>query len=175
MKGLKIRKRVFSFSKAKPKRGGDRALDGNGGAPGEGLCPIPEVSATSVPVISGEKKARGKRGSGRAAYLEAEAGEKLLESFRTPKNAELEEEWKRSENSHFTDEDEDTLREMFVLTRAHLKDAMGPLSERSLKDDATLGKALEKIHRRLPLSIRLIFWKKRYVQFILENRDRLIR
>jgi len=171
MKRFKIRKRVFSFSKTGPETTGDQLRGNNGGVSGGDSCAV----KISIPGLPGERKTRDEGGAERAAHLRAGADEKLLESFRTRKNAELEEQWKRSEYSQFPGDGEGTLRELFVLTRIHLASVIGPLNERSLMDDTKVGQALERIHRRLPLPIRLIFWKKRYVQFMLDNRDRLIR
>jgi len=69
--------------------------------------------------------------------------------------------------------DGDNLREVFALTRRLLIDKVGPLNDRLVQDDALLEKALGKVHKFLPLPVRLILWKKRYIQFILTNRDRL--
>ncbi|NWF55483.1 MAG: hypothetical protein HXY45_11900 [Syntrophaceae bacterium] len=63
---------------------------------------------------------------------------------------------------------------VFFLTRNLLSRIAAPVDTRLIRDSDRLEKALEKIHPRLPISIRLILRKKRYIQFMLENRERLV-
>ncbi len=120
------------------------------------------------------KKRDRQDGSRKANCLIAADGQKrLLESFRMRKNAEWKEYWKQSEISNFPDGDEDKLREVFVLTRRLLIENVGSLNDRFIQNDALLEKALGKVHRHLPLPVRLILWKKKYIHFILTNRERL--
>jgi hypothetical protein len=174
MKGLKIGRRVFSFSKTRPEFSRDHLPKSNGQTFSRDSNASPEKGKKVLPGLAGEKDVLDGYGSRRAAHLRAAAGEKLLESFQTRKKAEREEDWKRSESSQGPEDEENRLREVFLLTRNELVRTLGPLNERSLGNDSLLEKALEKIHKRLPLPIRLIFWKKRYIQFILDNRERLI-
>ncbi len=173
MRGLKIGKRVFTFSQARPDFSRGHLQRSNERIPAGESKVTPGMGKTVVRGGAGEREAFNGCGSKRAAYLQAAAGEKLLKSFKTRKKAEWEEDWKRSESQGSEDE-EDTLREVFTVTRNELVRMLGPLNERSLGDDSLLERALEKIHKRLPLPIRVIFWKKRYIQFILDNRERLI-
>jgi hypothetical protein len=174
MKGLKIGRRVFSFSKTRPEFSSDHLPRSNRQIRAGDANATPENGKNVLPGRAGEKEVLDGYGSKRAAHLRAAAGEKLLESFKTRKKAEREEDWKQSESSQGAEDEENELREVFLLTRNELVRTLGPLNERSLGDDSLLEKALEKIHKRLPLPIRLIFWKKRYIQFILDNRERLI-
>ena len=121
-----------------------------------------------------EKENDGRDGTKKSAHRRAMADQRLLESFRMRKNAEWKESWRRSEISNFPDEDADNLKEVFALTRRLLINKVGPLNDRLVQDDTLLEKALGEVHKFLPLPVRLILWKKRYIQFILTNRDRLI-
>ncbi len=107
-------------------------------------------------------------------WLGSQAGQKLIESFRVPKSAERKEDWNRSEMSLFAKETDKETSEVFVLTRKLLTQALGPLNPTILSDDSVMKKALDKIYSRLPMPIRLALWKKRYIQFILADRERLI-
>jgi hypothetical protein len=120
-----------------------------------------------------EKESDSRDGTKKSAHRLAMADQRLLESFRMRKNAECKESWRRSEISNFPDGDGDNLREVFALTRRLLINNVGPLNDRLVQDDALLEKALGKVHKFLPLPVRLILWKKRYIQFILTNRDLL--
>ncbi len=120
-----------------------------------------------------EKKIDGRDGKNKSAHRLARSDQRLLESFRMRKNAEWKEYWKYSEISNSPDGDEEKLGEVFALTRRLLVHTVGPLNDRFIQNDALLEKALGKVHKHLPLPVRLILWKKRYIQFILTNRERL--
>lgn len=107
-------------------------------------------------------------------WLGSQAGEKLIESFRVPKSAERKEHWNRSEISLFPKETDKETSEVFVLTRKLLTQSLGPLNPKIISDDSLMEKALDRIYSRLPIPIRLALWKKRYIQFILADRERLI-
>ncbi len=107
-------------------------------------------------------------------WLGSQAGQKLIESFRVPKSAERKEHWNRSEISLFPKDVERETSEVFVLTRKLLTQTLGPLNPPIISDDSLMEKALGRIYSRLPIPIRLALWKKRYIQFILANRERLI-
>ena len=119
-------------------------------------------------------KAGGRDGKNWSNHGPAGPDQRLLESFRTKKNAEWKECWRRSEISHLPDGDEDQVGEVFTLTRSLLTDALGPLNDRVIRNEALLEEALGKIHRRLPMPVRIILRKKRYIEFILTHRERLL-
>ncbi len=98
----------------------------------------------------------------------------LLESFRVRKNIEWKEDWKRSEISDSPIDPDGQVAEVFALTKKLLQKTLGPLDENIVEDDSLLEKALREVHGRLPFPIRIVIWKKRYTQFILANRERLI-
>lgn len=100
--------------------------------------------------------------------------QKLLESFPRRKNAELKEFYGSSPKSAFSDGWEEHFDELFALTRRLLRNTAKPLSRGLIRDDLYLGKALSEVHKRLPLSIRLIMRKKRYIEFCLAYRERLM-
>jgi len=102
------------------------------------------------------------------------ADQKLLNSFPGRKNAELRECSRDSEVPEPDHGAEDQIAVVFFLTRKLLSKTAGPLDSRLIRDDNRLARALGKIHPRLPISIRLILRKKRYIQFMLDNRERLI-
>ena len=149
IKALKIRKRVV-----RPQ------ISGQGGI--------------SFPVNSPpEKKSASREATNKSDHL-IMADQRLLESFRMRKNAEWKEYWKQSEISNFPDGDEEQLREVFALTRSLLVSTVGPLNDQIIQNDGVLEGALGKVHKHLPLPVRLVLWKKKYIQFILTNRERLI-
>jgi hypothetical protein len=100
--------------------------------------------------------------------------QKLLNSFSGRKNAELREYSRGSEVPKPDHGAEDQIAEVFSLTRRLLSKTEPPLDSRLIRDEVRLEKALGKIHPRLPISIRFILRKKRYIQFMLDNRERLI-
>jgi len=90
------------------------------------------------------------------------------------KNAELREFVRDSEIQERDHPADEPLAEVFALTRKLLSKTAGILNFRMLKDDDFLGRALEEVHSHLPFSIRLILWRKRFIQFMLDHRERLI-
>ena len=121
-----------------------------------------------------EKQGGGKDVTKKSNYSLAAADRRLLESFWTRKNVEREENCRKSEISNVPAGDEEGLREVFSLTRRLLVDSAGPLNDRFIQNDTLLEKALGTVHKHLPLPVRLGLWKKKYIQFILTNRERLI-
>jgi len=100
--------------------------------------------------------------------------QRLLDSFPMRKNAELRE-FVRYSKTHGKDHPEDEpLAEVFALTRKLLSKTAGILNFRLLKEDDFLETALEEVHSHLPFSIRLVLWKKRFIQFMKDHRERLI-
>jgi hypothetical protein len=102
------------------------------------------------------------------------AVQKLLDSFPARKNAELAEYVRRSEFDERKDQAEDQMGEIFALTKRILSKILGPLDFRLIRDDDLLERALGEVHPQLPISFRLILRKKRYIQFMLDNRERLV-
>ncbi len=100
--------------------------------------------------------------------------QRLLNSFPERKKAELRECSRDSEVPKPDRGAEDQVAAVFSLTRRLLSKADPPLDARLIRDDDRLKRALGKIHPQLPISIRLILRKKRYIQFILDSRERLI-
>ena len=100
--------------------------------------------------------------------------QKFLNSFPERKKAELRECSRGSEGLKPDHGAEDQIAVVFSLTRRLLSKTEPPLDSRLIRDKDRLERALGKIHPRLPISIRLILWKKRYIQFMLDNRERLI-
>ncbi len=100
--------------------------------------------------------------------------QRLLDSFPMRKNAELREFVRYSRTLERDQPEDEPLAEVFALTRKLLSKTAGILNFRLLKDEDWLGKALEKVHSQLPFSIRLILWRKRFIQFMLDHRERLI-
>ena len=90
------------------------------------------------------------------------------------KNIERKENCRKSEISNVSNRDEEQLQEVFSLTRRLLVNSAGPLNDRFIQNDTLLERALGKVHKHLPLPVRLALWKKKYIQFILTNRERLI-
>jgi hypothetical protein len=100
--------------------------------------------------------------------------QRLLDSFPMRKNAELREFVRYSKTPEIDHPEDEPLAEVFALTRKLLSKTAGILNLRLLKNDDWLGKALEKVHSQLPFSIRLILWRKRFIQFMMDHRERLI-
>jgi hypothetical protein len=100
--------------------------------------------------------------------------QRLLDSFPMRKNAELREFVRYSKTPERDHPEDEPLAEVFALTRKLLSKTAGILNLRLLKNDDWLGKALEKVHSQLPFSIRLILWRKRFIQFMMDHRERLI-
>ena len=121
-----------------------------------------------------EKQTSGKEVTKKFNYSPAAADRRLLESFWTRKIAEREECCWQSGISNVSDGDQKQFREVFFLTRRLLLSSAGPLNDRFIQNDILLEKALGEIHKHLPLPVRLALWKKRYIQFMLTNRERLI-
>ena len=110
----------------------------------------------------------------RSGFPKISTDQKLLNSFPGRKNAELRECSRGSEVPKPDHRAEDQIAVVFSLTRTLLSKTAAPLDARLIRNDDWLERALGKIHPRLPISIRLILWKKRYIQFMLNNRERLI-
>jgi hypothetical protein len=110
----------------------------------------------------------------RSGFPKISTDQKLLNSFPGRKNAELRECSRGSEVPKPDHGAEDQIAVVFSLTRTLLSKTTAPLDARLIRNDDWLERALGKIHPRLPISIRLILWKKRYIQFMLNNRERLI-
>lgn len=121
-----------------------------------------------------EKKIQDQGRTGTAAHGHAGADQRLLDSFRMRKNAEWRECWKRDEILNLPYGNEEKLREVFALTRRLLSDAVGRVSDRLIRDDSLLESALVEVHKRLPLPVRLILPKKRYIELLMANRERLL-
>jgi len=100
--------------------------------------------------------------------------QRLLDSFPMRKNAELREFVRYSRAPERDQPEDEPLAEVFALTRKLLSKTAGILNFRVLRDDDFLERALEKVHSHLPFSIRLVLWKKRFIQFMLDHRERLI-
>jgi hypothetical protein len=100
--------------------------------------------------------------------------QRLLDSFPMRKNAELREFVRYSRPQEKDHPEDEPLAEVFALTRKLLSKTAGILNFRLLKDDDLLESALGKVHPHLPFSIRLVLWKKRFIQFMLDHRERLI-
>ena len=193
IKASKMGKRVFrsrheSFPKSNPKfkrqeRGEPplphllsrfRGIKGSGGTIASDQAAFSKQGEIAFLVkFTGGTEISGRGGTDNPVHRCAEADQKLLESFRMRKNAEWKEYWKCSEISNFPDGVEDKIREVFALTRRLLVKTVGAVNAGFIQNDLLLEKALGKVHKRLPLPIRLILWKKRYIQFILANRERL--
>jgi hypothetical protein len=129
---------------------------------------------TGTEAFSERGKGAGIREGGNGIGLPTFADKRLLESFPVRKNAELKEYFKKSEISDLPDEIEDRLNEIFALTRSLLRSTVGPLNTGFIQNDVLLEKALWKVHGLLPLPMRLIVGKKRFIQLLLDNRDHLI-
>ena len=98
----------------------------------------------------------------------------FLESFRVRKKAECTEDWRRCEGRRDPVKRGNPIAEVFALTRDLLSRAFGPLNPDFVENDDLLEEALEEVYRELPFPIRMGIWKKRYTQFMLANRDRLL-
>jgi len=138
--------------------------------------PVSERGKISTLVgFAEEQQSHGKnKAVQKSNYILAAADQRLLESFWTRKNAERKECYRQSGISKASNGDQERLQEVFSLTRKLLVGNAGPLNERFIRNDTLLEKALGKIHKHLPLPVRLALWKKKYIQFILTNRERLI-
>jgi len=102
------------------------------------------------------------------------AVQRLLDSFPMRKNAELREFVRYSETREQDHPEDEPLAEVFALTRKLLSKTAGILNFRLLREDDFLETALEEVHSHLPFPIRLVLWKKRFIQFMKDHRDRLI-
>ncbi len=114
------------------------------------------------------------KGSKQGDLLGISIDQRLLNSFPGRKITELKECSRRSEDPKPENEAEDQMALVFFLTRNLLSRIAAPVDTRLIRDHDRLEKALEKIHPRLPISILLILRKKKYIQFMLENRERLV-
>jgi hypothetical protein len=114
------------------------------------------------------------KGSKEENLLGNSINQRLLNSFPGRKITELKECSRRSGDPNPENEAEDQMALVFFLTRNLLSRIAAPVDTRLIRDSDRLEKALEKIHPRLPISIRLILRKKRYIQFMMENRERLV-
>jgi hypothetical protein len=99
---------------------------------------------------------------------------KLLDSFLALKNAELKEYFRRPELSEPRDQGQAQMGEIFAFTKKILSRILGPLDFRLIRDDDLLERALQRVHLQLPFPFRLILRKKRYIELMLENRERLV-
>ncbi len=133
---------------------------------------VPEKGMVSFLVNPAKEEAR--EGTDASGHELTAAHQRLLESFRTRKNAEWKESWRGSEISNFSDGFEASLEEIFVLTRRLLMQIVGPLNDRFIQNDLLLERALGQVYERLSLPIPFNLWKKGYIRFILDNRDRLL-
>jgi len=109
-----------------------------------------------------------------AARRERSAVQKLLDSFPIRKNVEWNEYFRRAGICDLQDHAEHPMEEIFVLTKKILSKILGPLDFRVIRDVELLESALEKVHPQLPISFRLILRKKRYIEFMMDNRERLV-
>jgi hypothetical protein len=110
----------------------------------------------------------------RSDFPKIPTDQRFLNSFPERKKAELREFSRASEGLKSDHGAEDQIAVVFSLTRRLLSKTEPPLDSRLIRDEDRLERALGKIHPRLPISIRLILWKKRYIQLMLDNRERLI-
>jgi len=110
----------------------------------------------------------------RTAFPKLPPAQKLLNSFPGRKNAELRECSRRFEVPNPDFEAEEQMAVVFFLTRKLLSKTATPWDNRLIRDDDRLERALGEVHPRLPMSVRLVLRKKRYIQFMLDNRERLI-
>lgn len=136
----------------------------------------PSGAGEKVLLFSGRKEREGDlpEGGNRSGFPEISTDQKLLNSFPGRKHAELRECSRDSEVPKVDNRAEDQIAVVFFLTRKLLSKTAAPLDSRLIRDDVRLERALGKIHPRLPISIRFILRKKRYIQFMLDNRERLI-
>lgn len=148
----------------------------------DNLLPAPkEIVGPSGPKKRGLLRA-GRKGDesgppevgNRSTFPKVPADQKLLNSFPGRKNAELRECSRRSEVPKPGLEAEEQMAVVFFLTRKLLSKTATPLDNRLIRDDDRLERALGEVHPRLPMSVRLVLRKKRYIQFMLDNRERLI-
>jgi hypothetical protein len=121
-----------------------------------------------------ERKSDLPEGGNWSGFPKNSTDQKLLNSFPGRKHAELRECSRGSEVPKPDNGAEDQIAVVFFLTRKLLSKTAAPLDTRLIRDDDRLERALGKIHPQLPISIRLILRKKRYIQFMLDNRERLI-
>jgi hypothetical protein len=136
----------------------------------------PSAAGKKTLVLTGrnEKESDLPAWENRSGFPKISTDQKLLNSFPRRKNAELRECSRGSEVPKPDHGAEDHIAVVFSLTRTLLAKTAAPLDARLIRNDDWLEKALVKIHPRLPISTRLILWKKRYIQFMLNNRERLI-
>ena len=125
-------------------------------------------------LMAGRKETDFQGIKGESADQKTSAVQKLLDSFPTRKNAELTEYVRRSELAEPQDQAEDQRREIFALTKKILSKILGPLNFRLIRDNDLLERALGRAYPQLPISFRLILRKKRYIEFMLDNRERLV-
>ncbi len=123
------------------------------------------------------RKERGsglQEGGNQATFPKIPTDQRLLNSFPERKNAELREYSRDAEVPKQGLEAEQQMAVVFFLTRKLLSKTAAPLDYRLIRDDNRLERALEKVHPQLPISVRLVLRKKRYIRFMLDNRERLI-
>jgi hypothetical protein len=141
-------------------------------------APMRNVHASGIGrmalLMAGRKETDFQGIKGESADQKTSAVQKLLDSFPIRKNAELTEYVRRSEWDEPKDQAEDQMGEIFALTKKTLSKIAGPLNFRLIRDNDLLERALGKVHPQLPISFRLILRKKRYIQFMLDNRERLV-
>ena len=125
-------------------------------------------------LIPGRKETDFHEIKGESTYQNTSAVQRLLDSFPVRKNAELTEYFRRPEFAEPKDQAADQMGEVFALTKRILSKALGPLDFRLIRDDDLLERALETVHPQLPIFFRLILGKKKYIHFMLENRERLV-
>ena len=150
--------------------------------PAGGLYPMPkeEVGPSGAGkktlLLAGRKERESDlpEGGNRSAFPKIPPDQKLLNSFPGRKNAELRECSRGFEVPKPDNGAEDQIAVVFFLTRKLLSKTAPPLDTRLIRDDDRLERALGKVHPRLPISIRLVLRKKRFIQFMMDNRERLI-
>jgi hypothetical protein len=125
-------------------------------------------------LLAGRKDTDYQEINGGAAYQKTSAVQRLLDSFPIRKNAELNEFVRRSKFTEPEDQADDQMGEIFALTKKLLAKILGPLDLRLIRDPDLLERALGKVHPRLPIIFRLFLRKKQYIQFMLDNRERLV-
>jgi len=113
-------------------------------------------------------------GGNRSALPKIPADLKLLNSFPGRKNAEMRECSRGTEIPKPDHRTGDQIALLFFLTRKLLLKTAEPLNSGLIQDDDRLESALGRIHSRLPFSVRLGMRKKRYIRFMLDNRERLL-
>ncbi len=142
--------------------------------PKEEVGPFGAEKKALLPSGRKERKSDLPEGGNRSGFPKIPTDQKLLNSFPGRKHAELRECSRSAEVPKLDSGAEDQIAVVFSLTRKLLSKTEPRLDSRLIRDEDRLERALGKIHPRLPISIRLILWKKRYIQFMLDNRERLI-